>query len=150
MIKSILENTGRKVGLVGTIETIIGDRVIPANNTTPESYMLQETFADLVAAGCECVVMEVSSQGLKLNRVAGFTFDYGIFTNLGEDHIGGAEHTDFNDYLTSKAKLFQQCKLGLVNIDDEHAGEILKGHTCEVETFGFDKKLISGRSTSVW
>ncbi len=140
MIKSILENTGRKVGLVGTIETIIGDRVIPANNTTPESYMLQETFADMVAAGCECVVMEVSSQGLKLNRVAGFTFDYGIFTNLGEDHIGGAEHTDFNDYLTSKAKLFQQCKLGLVNIDDEHAGEILKGHTCEVETFGFDKK----------
>ncbi len=140
MIKSILENTGRKVGLVGTIETIIGDRVIPANNTTPESYTLQETFADMVAAGCECVVMEVSSQGLKLNRVAGFTFDYGIFTNLGEDHIGGAEHTDFNDYLTSKAKLFQQCKLGLVNIDDEYAGEILKGHTCEVETFGFDKK----------
>ncbi len=138
MIKSILENTGRKVGLIGTIETIIGDRVIPASNTTPESYTLQETFADMVAAGCECVVMEVSSQGLKLNRVAGFTFDYGIFTNLGEDHIGGAEHTDFNDYLTSKAKLFQQCKLGLVNIDDEHAGEILKGHTCEVETFGFD------------
>lgn len=140
MIKSILENTGRKVGLVGTIETIIGDRVIPANNTTPESYTLQETFANMVAAGCECVVMEVSSQGLKLNRVAGFTFDYGIFTNLGEDHIGGAEHTDFNDYLTSKAKLFRQCKLGLVNIDDEHAEDILKGHTCEVETFGFDQK----------
>ncbi len=140
MIKSILENTGRKVGLVGTIETIIGDRVLPANNTTPESYTLQETFADMVAAGCECVVMEVSSQGLKLNRVAGFTFDYGIFTNLGEDHIGGAEHTDFNDYLTSKAKLFQQCKIGLVNIDDEHAEEILKGHTCEIETFGFSRE----------
>ena len=140
MIKSILENTGKKVGLVGTIETIIGDRIIPASNTTPESYTLQETFSAMVAAGCECVVMEVSSQGLKLNRVAGFTFDYGIFTNLGEDHIGGAEHTDFNDYLTSKAKLFKQCKLGLVNIDDEYAGEILKDHTCEVETFGFDKK----------
>jgi UDP-N-acetylmuramoyl-L-alanyl-D-glutamate--2,6-diaminopimelate ligase len=140
MIKSILENTGRKVGLVGTIETIIGDRVIPASNTTPESYTLQETFADMVAAGCECVVMEVSSQGLKLNRVAGFTFDYGIFTNLGEDHIGGAEHADFNDYLTSKAKLFRQCKLGLVNIDDEHAKKILEGHTCKVETFGFDEE----------
>ncbi|MDF2906373.1 MAG: hypothetical protein K0R34_1694 [Herbinix sp.] len=140
MIKSILENTGKKVGLIGTIETIIGDTVIPANNTTPESYTLQETFAKMVEEGCECVVMEVSSQGLKLNRVAGFTFDYGIFTNLGEDHIGGAEHTDFNDYLTSKSKLFKQCKQGLINIDDEHALQILEGHICKVETFGFSDK----------
>ena len=139
MIKSILENTGKKVGLIGTIETIIGDTVIPANNTTPESYTIQETFARMVEEGCECVVMEVSSQGLKLNRVAGFTYDYGIFTNLGEDHIGGAEHTDFEDYLTSKSKLFRQCKLGLINIDDEYAEQILKGHTCEVETFGFSE-----------
>lgn len=137
MIKSILENTGKKVGLIGTIETIIGDTVIPANNTTPESFTIQQTFAQMVEEGCECVVMEVSSQGLKLNRVAGFTYDYGIFTNLGEDHIGGAEHTDFEDYLTSKSKLFRQCKLGLINIDDEHAEQILHGHTCEVETFGF-------------
>ncbi len=140
MIKSILENTGKKVGLIGTIETIIGDTVIPANNTTPESYTLQETFARMVEAGCECVVMEVSSQGLKLNRVAGFTFDYGIFTNLGEDHIGGAEHTDFEDYLTSKSKLFKQCRQGLINIDDEHAQHILEGHTCKVETLGFSEK----------
>lgn len=140
MIKSILENTGKKVGLIGTIETIIGNTVIPASNTTPESYTLQETFARMVEEGCECVVMEVSSQGLKLNRVAGFTFDYGIFTNLGEDHIGGAEHTDFRDYLTSKSKLFQQCRQGLINIDDEHAQQILEGHTCEVETYGFSEK----------
>lgn len=139
MIKSILENTGKKVGLIGTIETIIGETVIPANNTTPESYTIQETFARMVEEGCECVVMEVSSQGLKLNRVAGFTYDYGIFTNLGEDHIGGAEHTDFEDYLTSKSKLFGQCKLGLINIDDEHAEQILRGHTCEIETFGFSE-----------
>jgi UDP-N-acetylmuramoyl-L-alanyl-D-glutamate--2,6-diaminopimelate ligase len=140
MIKSILENTGKKVGLIGTIETIIGEQVIPANNTTPESYTIQETFAKMVEAGCECVVMEVSSQGLKLNRVAGFTYDYGIFTNLGEDHIGGAEHTDFEDYLTSKSKLFRQCKLGLINIDDANAGRILEGHTCKVETFGFSEE----------
>ena len=137
MIKSILENTGKKVGLIGTIETIIGDLVIPANNTTPESYTIQETFAQMAEAGCECVVMEVSSQGLKLNRVAGFTYDYGIFTNLGEDHIGGVEHPDFQDYLTCKSKLFKQCRLGLINIDDEHADAILNGHTCDVETFGF-------------
>ncbi len=140
MIKSILENTGRKVGLMGTIETIIGDTVTPAGNTTPESYTIQETFARMAEAGCECVVMEVSSQGLKMSRVAGFTYDYGIFTNLGEDHIGGAEHTDFQDYLTSKSKLFSRCKLGIINIDDVHAREILKGHTCEVETFGFSEQ----------
>jgi UDP-N-acetylmuramoyl-L-alanyl-D-glutamate--2,6-diaminopimelate ligase len=139
MIKSILENTGKKVGLIGTIETIIGDQVIPANNTTPESYVIQETFAQMVEAGCECVVMEASSQGLMLNRIAGFTFDYGIFTNIEPDHIGGNEHKDFEDYLYCKSKLFKQCKLALINIDDSHAQEILQGHTCSVETFGFSE-----------
>ncbi len=140
MIKSILENTGKKVGLIGTIETIIVDKVIPANNTTPESYIVQKTFAEMVEAGCEYVVMEVSSQGLMLNRVGGFVFDYGIFTNLEPDHIGGAEHKDFEDYLRCKSKLFKQCKVGLINIDDSHAQEILEGHTCEVETFGFTEQ----------
>lgn len=139
MMKSILENTGKKVGLIGTIETIIGDQVIPASHTTPESYVIQKTFADMVEAGCECVVMEASSQGLMLNRLAGFTFDYGVFTNLEPDHIGGAEHKDFEDYLRCKSKLFKQCKVGLINIDDSHAQEILEGHTCSVETFGFSK-----------
>lgn len=139
MIKSILENTGRKVGLIGTIETIIGDKVIPANNTTPESYVIQKSFAEMLEAGCEYVVMEASSQGLMLNRLAGFTFDYGIFTNLEPDHIGGAEHKDFEDYLRCKSKLFKQCKKGLINIDDSHAKEILSGHTCSVETFGFSE-----------
>lgn len=140
MIKSILENTGKKVGLIGTIETIIGDKVTPTNNTTPESYVIQKSFAEMVEAGCECVVMEVSSQGLKLDRVAGFTFDYGIFTNIEPDHIGGAEHKDFEEYLYCKSKLFKQCKVGLINVDDPHADEILKDHTCRVETFGFSEK----------
>ena len=140
MIKSILENTGRKVGLIGTIETIIGDRVIPSDNTTPESYMIQKYFAEMVEAGCDCAVMEASSQGLMLHRMAGFTFDYGIFTNLEPDHIGGAEHKDFEDYMRSKSKLFRQCRVGLINIDDSHAREILEGHTCQVETFGFSDK----------
>ena len=76
-----------KTGLIGTIETIIGEEHIPAANTTPESYIVQETFSKMVASGCQCVVMEVSSQGLMLHRVSGFTFDFGIFTNLSEDHI---------------------------------------------------------------
>ncbi len=140
MIKSILENTGKKVGLIGTIEVIIGNKVIPANNTTPESYMVQKYFAQMVEEGCECVVMEASSQGLMLHRMEGFTFDFGIFTNLEPDHIGGAEHKDFEDYLRCKSKLFKQCRLGLINIDDSHAQEILEGHTCQVETFGFSKE----------
>lgn len=140
MVKSILENIGKKVGLIGTIETIIGDTVIPSNNTTPESYLIQKYFARMLEAGCDCVVMEASSQGLKQSRIDGFTFDYGVFTNLEPDHIGGAEHTDFNDYLQSKARLFRMCRIGLVNIDDSHTDEILKGHTCQVETFGFGDK----------
>ena len=63
MIKSILEETGHKVGLIGTIEAIIGDKKIPSCNTTPESYTIHKYFAEMVEAGCDCVVMEVSSQG---------------------------------------------------------------------------------------
>ena len=95
MVKSILENAGYKVGLIGTIEAIIGDKVIPASNTTPESYVVQEYFHEMVEAGCDCVVMEVSSQGLMLHRTQGFVFDFGIFTNIEPDHIGPNEHTDF-------------------------------------------------------
>lgn len=137
MVRSILESAGIKTGLIGTIEAIIGDEVIPADNTTPESYIVQEYFRKMVDAGCECVVMEVSSQGLMLHRIAGFTFDLGIFTNIEPDHISPTEHKDFEEYMACKGMLFQLCKTGIVNIDDSHVWEVLKGHTCEVETFGF-------------
>ena len=93
MVKSILENAGYKVGLIGTIETIVGDKVTPASNTTPESYVVQQSFREMVDAGCDAVVMEVSSQGLMLHRTEGFVFDFGIFTNIEPDHIGPNEHT---------------------------------------------------------
>ena len=140
MVKSILEKTGFKTGLIGTIETIIGEKCIPAVNTTPESYVLQKSFREMVDAGIECVVMEVSSQGLMLHRVGGFTFDYGIFTNLEPDHIGPNEHKDFEDYMRCKGMLFKQCKVGIVNIDDEHTKNVLNGATCEIESFGFSKE----------
>lgn len=139
MIKSILENAGHKVGLIGTIEAIIGDKIIKANNTTPESYILQDYFSQMLKAGCDCVVMEVSSQGLMLHRTAGFTFEIGIFTNIEPDHIGPNEHKDFDDYIRCKSLLFKQCKLGIVNADDKHLERILQGHTCKIETFGFSK-----------
>lgn len=99
LIKSILEKAGYKVGLVGTIETIIGDKHIPANNTTPESFLLQKYFKEMEEAGCQIVVMEVASQGLKLHRTQGFTFEIGIFTNLEPDHIGPNEHADIRQVL---------------------------------------------------
>ena len=153
LVKSILEHAGHKVGLVGTIEAIIGQEHIPANNTTPESYVLQEYFAKMVEAGCDTVVMEVSSQGLMLHRTQGFVFDYGIFTNIEPDHIGPLEHKDFADYMHCKGLLFKQCRVGIVNCDDAHYQDVIKDHTCKIETFGFaenadyraqDLKLISG------
>ncbi|MBR6643199.1 MAG: UDP-N-acetylmuramoyl-L-alanyl-D-glutamate--2,6-diaminopimelate ligase [Lachnospiraceae bacterium] len=136
MIRNTLELAGYKTGLIGTIEAIVGETHIPSNNTTPESYFVQKYFRDMVNAGCKCVVMEVSSQGLMLHRVSGFVFDYGIFTNLSPDHIGGNEHKDFEDYLQCKSRLFKQCRVGIANRDDEHMEKVLAGHTCELETYG--------------
>lgn len=139
LVKSILENAGRRVGLIGTIETIIGDDHIHAVNTTPESYVLQEYLHRMVEAGCDTVVMEVSSQALMLHRTQGFVFDFGIFTNLEPDHIGPNEHADFGEYLRCKGMLFGQCRVGIVNCDDAHWEEVVKGHTCSLETYGLSE-----------
>lgn len=139
MIKSILDGVGHKVGLIGTIEAIIGEKHIPAANTTPESYTIHKYFAEMVEAGCDCVVMEVSSQGLMLHRTAGIPFEIGIFTNLGKDHIGPNEHKDFEDYKRCKGLLFQQCRLGIANVDDKYFKDVFKNATCKVETFGFSE-----------
>lgn len=140
MIKKVLEMAGKKVGLIGTIGAMIGEEHLPSKNTTPESYELHRMFAAMVEAGCEYVVMEVSSQGLKLDRTAGILFDYGIFTNLSPDHIGPAEHASFEEYMECKSLLFRQCRIGIVNADDEHVDGILKGHTCEVKTFSAERE----------
>ena len=140
LVKSILENAGLKVGLIGTIETIIGEEHIPAINTTPESYLLQESFAKMADYGCDAVVMEVSSQGLMLHRTQGFVFDYGIFTNMEPDHIGPNEHSSFEEYMACKGLLFKQCKVGIVNSDDSHWKTVTDGYTCQLETYGFGEE----------
>ena len=156
MVKSILERTGHKVGLIGTIEAIVGDKTYPAPNTTPESYIVQKYFREMADAGCDCVVMEASSQGFMLHRTAGFVFDYGIFTNIERDHIGPNEHRDFEHYLECKKMLLKQCRVGIVNRDDPHFEQIIEGHTCELETYGLspeadlraeDMQLVSGQGT---
>ena len=139
LIKSILENAGYKVGLIGTIETIIGDEHVPSKNTTPESYVLQETFRKMADNGIEVCVMETSSQGFLMKRTLGTEFEIGIFTNLEPDHIGPNEHDSFENYMECKSMLFRQCKAGILNADDEHLEGILKGHTCEVFTYGMSE-----------
>ena len=133
MVKEILEHAGYKAGLIGTIETVIGDTHIPSDNTTPESYLIQEYFSKMVEAGCDVCVMEVSSQGLMMHRTAGIPFEIGIFTNLGEDHIGPNEHKDFEDYKRCKGLLFKQCRLGIANIDDPWYEDVFRGADCRVE-----------------
>ena len=139
LVKSILERAHHKVGLIGTIEAIVGDEHFEAKNTTPESYVIQEYFAKMRDIGIDSVVMEVSSQALMLHRVGGFTFDFGVFTNIEPDHIGAGEHKDFDDYIDCKSRLFKNCRVGIVNADDEHLERILKGHSCEVQSFGLGK-----------
>ena len=136
LIKNILEQTGKKCGIIGTIGVAIGDKVTPIEHTTPESYDLQEYIADIAEAGCEYFVMEVSSQGVKMDRVAGMRFDYGIFTNITPDHIGKNEHEDFNDYLNCKSRLFDMCSVGIFNADDPHTAMLIRGAHCLVKTYG--------------
>jgi UDP-N-acetylmuramoyl-L-alanyl-D-glutamate--2,6-diaminopimelate ligase len=135
MIKSVLESAGFKAGLIGTTGVLIGSESLPTKNTTPESYELHKIFREMVDKGCKYAVMEVSSQGLKLDRTLGIEFDYGIFTNLSPDHIGPNEHESFEEYVECKSMLFRQCKTAIVNADDEHVNDVLKGHTCKVKTY---------------
>lgn len=125
MVKRILEKAGKKVGLVGTIATYIGDEKLEdSDRTTPESIKLQQIFSRMARENCEVVIMEVSSQSLKLHRVAGCDFDIGVFTNFSEDHISAKEHPNMKDYFESKLKLFDMCKIGFVNSDDLQTAKI--------------------------
>lgn len=137
MIRTVLQKAGIKTGVIGTLGVIIDEKVIKTVNTTPESYEIQRFMRQMVDNGCKCAVMEASSLGLKWHRMDGFTFDYGVFTNFSMDHIGGNEHENMQEYLECKSLLFRKCRLGLINIDDENYRDILKNHTCEVETYGF-------------
>ena len=140
MIKEILQRAGKKVGLIGTIATYINDKKIKdSDRTTPESLELQQIFKQMVDEGVECVVMEVSSQSLKLHRVTGCKFDIVLFTNFSEDHISEKEHPDMKDYFNSKLKLFEMCKTGIVNADDLYAAKIPRLFPeSNIVTYGID------------
>lgn len=138
ILKAILEAAGCPTAMSGTLGGFIGEElVLDTGNTTPEPVALHRFFAQAVEKGCTHLVMEVSSQALKQGRVSGVEFDLAMFLNLSPDHIGGAEHRDFAEYLSCKSLLFRQSEAALANSDDPHWQAVLEGCTASVSTFGF-------------
>lgn len=134
LVRAALERaTGKSVGLIGTNEIIIGGKSAASDRTTPESCGLQRMLREILDAGSEYAVMEVSSHALKLRRVDCVEFEAGIFTNLTQDHLDF--HKSMEDYLESKARLFSMCALGIINIDDCHASYIIESASCKVKSF---------------
>ena len=139
MIAEIFEQAGIKTGTIGTLGIVYGGKTYKTDNTTPESYEIQKAMRNMIDAGCKAMVIEASSIGLKHNRLAGITFDVGVFTNFSDDHIGGVEHKDMEEYLYCKSLLFRQCKNAAANIDDPNWKAITKDAQ-KVLSFGFSDK----------
>ena len=137
LLRSVLERAaGARVGLIGTIQNMVGDKVLHTERTTPESFELHRLFAEMRDAGCTHVVMEVSSHALVLERVGAIRFAVGAFTNLTEDHLDF--HKTMEAYAEAKAILMERCDRAVVNTDDPWA-ELMKKHAaCPVLTYGID------------
>ena len=133
LLKAILEQAGHRVGLIGTIQNMIGQQVLAAGHTTPDSYELQEMLCAMADAGCDYVVMEVSSHALDQARVGGCSFEAGVFTNLTQDHLD--YHVTMENYAAAKKRLFFMCKIGIVNQDDPWTATLCEGIPCPVTTY---------------
>ena len=153
MIKSALENAGHKVGLIGTIFYMIGDKKIESHNTTPGMFELYSLLSKMVESGCDMVVMEVSSHALHQRRVEGLTFERAVFTNLTQDHLD--YHKTMDNYLAAKKLLFKKCKKAIINIDDNYSEELIKGLDCDIITYSlgnnsdYSAKSINYKPTGV-
>ena len=133
LLKQVIEKTlGAKVGLVGTMENMIGETAIPTERTTPESLELQALFARMRDAGCSYVIMEVSSHAVVLERIGGIHFDVAAFTNLTEDHLDF--HKTMDAYCDAKAELFRRCSRAVINVDDPYSERMLRAASCPVLT----------------
>jgi len=147
LIREILRQAGYRVGVIGTIQILIDDLVLPINNTTPDVIDLQAVLAEMMQSGIEYVVMEVSSHALALDRVAGCEFDVGVFTNMTRDHLDF--HGSFENYAEAKAKLFgmlgekggfKKGKSAVINVDDPIADVMLNNADCNKFTYGIKDK----------
>ncbi len=138
LLKHVIEDiTGKKAGLIGTNQNMIGGTVLPTERTTPESYELQKIFREMADAGCEYVIMEVSSHALALDRVAGLQFKVAVFTNLTQDHLDF--HKTMEDYAAAKAILFEHCDRAAINLDDDWGGYMCERAKCPVFTYSETK-----------
>ena len=153
MLKKIFEKAGYKVGLIGTIQNMIGDEVIAAHNTTPNAYELNSLFALMKAKGCAVVIMEVSSHALDQLRVYRLDFEVAMFTNLTQDHLD--YHITMENYLEAKKKLFKMCRTAVINSDDSYAQKLTEGLDCKTVTYStgndstYSAKAINYRPASV-
>lgn len=136
MIQKILNDNGRPCGLIGTMGVFYKDKFYHTMNTSPESYDVFKYMREMLDNGVNHLVMEVSSQSLKLKRWSNVIFDYALFTNLSLDHVGGDEHEDFDDYKYCKSKLFKQCRVGIFNKDSEYYSDMVDGVTGSIYTYG--------------
>jgi len=137
MIKNIIEKNGKDCGIIGTVGAAWQDEKVTTGLTTPESYVIHNLFRQMADAGCEYVVMEVSSQALKMNRTYGIEFDVAVFTNFSPDHIADGEHSSLEEYRHCKELLFSQCRYGIFNLDDEMVDKFIRCATCDdILTYG--------------
>lgn len=138
LVKSVLESLGRKVGLIGTNQNMIGAEVIPSKHTTPDSLELMQLFSQMAEKGAEYVVMEVSSHSLALDRVTACRFDVGAFTNITQDHLDF--HKTMENYLAAKGILFSISKAGVINCDDQGSEFLIENSKCDrMITYGIEK-----------
>jgi len=143
MVRDILSAAGYVTGMTGTLGTYIGrEKLSDSPNTTPEPIALHRALRQMADAGCTHVVMEASSQAMKLKRLYGLEFAAGLFLNLSPDHIGPGEHGDFEEYRACKAALFRQCRRAVGNMDDPawpHMA-VQRPPSAPVSSFGFDDR----------
>ncbi|WP_069997553.1 UDP-N-acetylmuramoyl-L-alanyl-D-glutamate--2,6-diaminopimelate ligase [Cellulosilyticum sp. I15G10I2] len=138
LLGQILESYNKKIGIIGTIENRIGNMVLKAERTTPESIDLQAIFYKMLEHEVTYALMEVSSHALELNRVDGCNFKIGIFTNLTQDHLDF--HENMKNYADAKAKLFKLCDIGIINCDSSYADVMKQNATCHMITYGIDQE----------
>lgn len=138
MLKAIIESKGYKTGLIGTIQNIVGDKIIEAVNTTPDAYGLNELFAQMRDEGCDYVIMECSSHALDQKRIYNLAFEVAAFTNLTQDHLD--YHKTMENYLAAKSKLFSMCKNAVINVDDYYGKELADVQDCNLLTYAVNDR----------
>ena len=140
-LEQILLEYKKTVGIIGTIEIRENGKKMEfdfSTSTTPDTIELNELFSTMVSDNIDNIVMEVSSHALELHKVEGCNFNIGIFTNLTQDHLD--MHKSMENYLNAKSKLFSMCKIGIINIDDKYAQDIIKNASCKVFTYSIEKE----------